>query len=99
MYNYEEIGKYAKAFQAVETAINDMISEYVNGVLSGFEIKSDDNGNPQFDQDRFERIILNIAAIESKSELLLNLFFNGYKSLITKDEENERVNEEGKETV
>lgn len=93
MYDYDSLGKYAEAFECVLTAVDDMISEYVNTALGGFEIKTKEDGSPEFDQDRFERIMLNIAAVSGKAELLKNLFYNGYKALSAKDGNDEGANE------
>lgn len=99
MYDYDALGKYANAFQCVLDAINTMVTEFTNMSLGKFEIKTKEDGSPDFDQKAFETIMLNIAAVDAKADLLRNLFYNGYCVLAAKEEKDEGSNEEGKETV
>lgn len=101
MYDYDILGKYANAFHCVLEAIDTMVTEFTNMSLGSFEIKTDDNGEPIFDHKKFETIMVNIAAVDAKADLLRNLFYNGYKTLAAKDKEgnDEGTNEERKETV
>lgn len=95
MYNYDELGKYGNAFHCVVEAVDAMITEFANMSLGKFEIKTNENGEPDFDQKAFETIMLNIAAVDAKAELLKNLFFNGYKTLALRKEDEDEGSDKG----
>lgn len=99
MFDWDELGKYQNAFSCVEDAINDMISEFTNSQLAKFEIKTKEDGSPDFDEKQFETILLNIALVDEKSEALKTLFYNGYRALAKKEAENEGPYKSGKEEV
>ena len=88
MYDYDILGDYAEDFLLVCRTIDDTIKEFAGHQVGSVEIKENEDGKVEFDNDHFMVTCQNIHMVRERSDTLKALYFDGFKLMAERDAAN-----------
>lgn len=93
-YDIRSLGDYAKDFDLVREAIRGTVLEFTGNQISRVEIKENEDGKVEYDQDQFVTALQNIHLVRERSDTLTALFYDGFK-LLNEEVKNAELSDEG----
>lgn len=93
-YDIRSLGDYAKDFDLVREAIRGSVLEFTGNQISRVEIKENEDGKVEYDQDQFVSALQNIHLVRERSDILTALFYDGFK-LLNEEVKNAKLSDEG----
>lgn len=93
-YDIRSLGDYAKDFDLVREAIRGTVLEFTGNQISRVEIKENEDGKVEYDQDQFVAALQNIHLVRERSDTLTALFYDGFK-LLNEEVKNAKLSDEG----
>ena len=98
MYDLDILGDFAEDFMLVCNTIDDSIKEFAGMQIAKVELKEDETGTVNYDQDQFISVLKNVHTVRTRSETLKALFYDGFKLMAeeaSNDEQHESADTEG----
>lgn len=93
-YDIRSLGDYAKDFDLVREAIRGTVLEFTGNQISRVEIKENEDGKVEYDQDQFVSVLQNIHLVRERSDTLTALFYDGFR-LLNEEVKNAKLSDEG----
>lgn len=93
-YDIRSLGDYAKDFDLVREAIRGSVLEFTGNQISRVEIKENEEGKVEYDQDQFVSVLQNIHLVRERSDTLTALFYDGFR-LLNEEVKNAKLSDEG----
>lgn len=93
-YDIRSLGDYAKDFDLVREAIRGSVLEFTGNQISRVEIKENEDGKVEYDQDQFVSVQQNIHLVRERSDTLTALFYDGFR-LLNEEVKNAKLSDEG----
>lgn len=93
-YDIRSLGDYAKDFDLVREAIRGTVLEFTGNQISRVEIKENEDGKVEYDQDQFVTVLQNIHLVRKRSDTLTALFYDGFR-LLNEEVKNAQLSDEG----
>lgn len=93
-YDIRSLGDYAKDFDLVREAIRGSVLEFTGNQISRVEIKENEDGKVEYDQDQFVSVLQNIHLVRERSDTLTALFYDGFR-LLNEEVKNAKLSDEG----
>ena len=86
-YDIRELGDYAKDFDLVRESVKNTIMEFTGNQVGKLDIQEEDD-KPVYDEEQFFTILRNIHMVRERSDILIALFYDGFKILNEMEKDN-----------